>query len=170
MQDTGRHQSKPIWIDNRRWDPVTSINSSISGIGTRIAKATANMVIKLYAEYKRGLPRSSSPTLLQTTTPLEPTSSSTDYQSQVSREGLKPGSKRSSDLMNGLRTTGAMAGASAKGFGNFVMRFFKRSLIDIPLAATEGLHAVPKLYGDEVKDHGKVTGMKSGAVVVGKPS
>lgn len=41
-------------------------------------------------------------------------------------------------------------------------------LIDMPLAASEGLRAVPRLYGDEVKDHGPVEDWKSGATFAGK--
>jgi hypothetical protein len=40
-------------------------------------------------------------------------------------------------------------------------------LIDIPLAVSE-LRAVPRLYGDEVKDHGTVRDWKSGATFAGK--
>lgn len=45
---------------------------------------------------------------------------------------------------------------------------FKGLLVDIPLATAEGLRNVPALYGDKVRDHGTVTGWKSGAVVGGK--
>jgi len=46
----------------------------------------------------------------------------------------------------------------------------KATLVDIPLALTEGLHQMPKLYGEKVRDHGKVTDMKSAGIVAGKVS
>lgn len=38
----------------------------------------------------------------------------------------------------------------------------------MPLAAAEGFRSLPRLWGDEVADYGKVTDWKSGAVVAGK--
>ena len=44
----------------------------------------------------------------------------------------------------------------------------KATLVDVPLALADGLHAVPKLYGEKVRDHGTVTDWKSGGAVTGK--
>lgn len=74
----------------------------------------------------------------------------------------------SSSRKTGLNTAGAMAAASGKGFGKFVVSFYKGALVDIPLAATEGLRVMPRMYGEEPKDHGKVTDWKSGAAVAGR--
>jgi len=41
-------------------------------------------------------------------------------------------------------------------------------MVDIPLALTEGLNAVPSLYGDQARDNGKITGAGSGFAVAGK--
>ena len=41
-------------------------------------------------------------------------------------------------------------------------------MVDIPLALTEGLNAIPSHYGDEGRDNGKVTGIGSGFAVAGK--
>lgn len=41
-------------------------------------------------------------------------------------------------------------------------------LIDMPLAVSEGFRTVPRLYGDEVKDHGKIHDWNSGASFAGK--
>ncbi|KAI4937719.1 hypothetical protein J4E85_000154 [Alternaria conjuncta] len=62
----------------------------------------------------------------------------------------------------------AAAGRFAKGFGRFVGAFYKGTIVDLPLAATEGFRNVPRLYGEEVKDHGEVTGALSGFQVGGK--
>jgi hypothetical protein len=63
---------------------------------------------------------------------------------------------------------GRMAGDVSKGFGKFVGTFYKGVIVDLPLATTEGFRNVPKLYGEEVKNHGEVTGALSGLQVGGK--
>lgn len=65
-------------------------------------------------------------------------------------------------------TAGRMAGAAAKGFGRFNAALFKGAVVDLPLAAAEGFRAVPRLYGEEVKDHGEVTDVQSGFGKAGK--
>lgn len=44
----------------------------------------------------------------------------------------------------------------------------KGVLVDLPLAATEGLRAVPSLYGDTVERHDTIKGFRSGFTVAGK--
>lgn len=58
--------------------------------------------------------------------------------------------------------------SSTKSLGKVMGHFYKGMLVDMPLAASEGLRAVPRLYGDEVKDHGDVRDWKSGTTVAGK--
>lgn len=50
----------------------------------------------------------------------------------------------------------------------FAPKALKGMTVDIPLALTDGLKNVPRVYGDTVRDHGPVTGFKSGATVAGK--
>ena len=57
---------------------------------------------------------------------------------------------------------------SAKGLGKMVGVLPKATLVDFPLGITEGLLHLPRLYGEEVRDHGQVKGWKSGGVVAGK--
>ncbi|CAI9628258.1 unnamed protein product [Alternaria burnsii] len=73
-----------------------------------------------------------------------------------------------SDKSNGTAAAGRVAGGVAKGFGRFVGAFYKGVIVDLPLATTEGFRNVPRLYGEEVKDHGEVTGALSGFQVGGK--
>lgn len=68
----------------------------------------------------------------------------------------------------GAVTASRMATTSAKGFGNILMSFYKGVIVDMPLATTEGFRNIPKLYGEEVKNHGEVTGIVSGLQVAGK--
>jgi len=77
-------------------------------------------------------------------------------------------SEEISTAAHNAATAGRMAGAAAKGFGRFNAAFFKGAIVDLPLAAAEGFRAVPRLYGEEVKDHGEVTGIQSGFGKAGK--
>ncbi|KXJ87567.1 glycosyltransferase family 28 domain-containing protein [Microdochium bolleyi] len=62
------------------------------------------------------------------------------------------------------KATVAVGGSFAKMTGVLV----KGTLVDTPLALAEGMKNVPRLYGEEVKDHGKVTDWKSGGTVAAK--
>lgn len=57
---------------------------------------------------------------------------------------------------------GRIATSTAKGFGNFNLALFKGLIVDLPLATAEGFRNVPKMYGEEVRSHGEVTGVTSG--------
>jgi hypothetical protein len=74
----------------------------------------------------------------------------------------------SAEKSSKLKSTGVAMGGSAKSLGKVVGYWYKGMLIDMPLAVSEGLRAVPRLYGDEVKDHGTVRDWKSGASFAGK--
>lgn len=69
---------------------------------------------------------------------------------------------------SGAKVAGNMALESAKSVGRVNSSLFKGTMIDVPLAITEGLRATPKLYGESVPDHEPITGWKSGAKVAGK--
>lgn len=60
-----------------------------------------------------------------------------------------------------------MAGASAKSLGSFVPTALKGMTVDIPLALTEGLRNIPRFHGEEPRDHGPVTDIKSGFAIAG---
>ncbi|RAQ98940.1 sterol glucosyltransferase [Stemphylium lycopersici] len=77
-------------------------------------------------------------------------------------------SSTSSKKQSGGAAAGRVAVDVSKGFGKFVGAYFKGVIVDLPLATTEGFRNVPKLYGEEVKDHGNVTGALSGFQVGGK--
>ncbi|KAG4429362.1 hypothetical protein IFR05_015161 [Cadophora sp. M221] len=57
---------------------------------------------------------------------------------------------------------------SGKGLGKMVGVVPKAALVDFPVAMAEGLRRVPALYGEEVRDHGRVEDWRSGGVVAGK--
>jgi hypothetical protein len=121
-------------------------------------KATGDIFLLPYQEFRRH-PQSSSKNDLPETSGRSPSVSSTGASSVVTTN---------SERQSRLKTAGAALGASAKSMGKAVGHSYKGMLIDMPLAASEGLRAVPRLYGDEVKSHGDVRDWKSGAMFAGK--
>jgi sterol 3beta-glucosyltransferase len=77
-------------------------------------------------------------------------------------------SKANGTEINGASTAGAMVASSAKNLARIYTTMLKGTIVDLPLAVTEGLQMAPKLYGEKVQDHGNVTDWKSGFVVAGK--
>ncbi|EUC43587.1 glycosyltransferase family 1 protein [Bipolaris oryzae ATCC 44560] len=69
---------------------------------------------------------------------------------------------------DGASSSLAAAGAVGQGVAAMATSISKGALVSMPLALAEGLRQAPKLYGDEVKDHGKVKDWKSGGVVAAK--
>lgn len=109
----------------------------------------------------------SSGTKSLTSLPSSRTSSLSDVSKQ--EEGLQ--SVTAADVPAPPRDNaiaGSMASASGKSLGRFFSTYTKGFLVDMPMAAAEGFRAVPRLWGDEVEDYGRVTDWKSGATVAGK--
>ncbi|KAJ6015229.1 hypothetical protein N7540_009820 [Penicillium herquei] len=151
---------QPIVIKNQRWDPVTGTASSILHTGTSILKATGDIVYRPYQELRR-IPKSQSDLTVQG-------ASNSRSASIVSSRSESSLTVSNANKMSALKATGAAVGGSAKSVGKVLGYWYKGMLIDMPLAASEGLRAVPRLYGDEVKDHGPVKDWKSGASFAGK--
>ncbi|KAF2031501.1 sterol glucosyltransferase [Setomelanomma holmii] len=61
-----------------------------------------------------------------------------------------------------------MKRSESEGFGRFNTSLFEGLMVDVPLATTEGFRNVSKLYGEEPKSHGEVTGIVSGFQVGAK--
>ncbi|KAJ7489441.1 putative sterol glucosyltransferase [Mycena latifolia] len=156
-----RHDTKRIAIENRRWDPVTGFSSAMIGTATDIVDATAGIFLKPYEELKRGNP-SAPPSPGPSTSDNRPPSYEKDDRGEGRAVISTPGSR------SGVHTAGAMVAASGKSVGKVVSTYFRGTMVDIPLAVTEGLRVMPKLYGEEPKDYGEIKGWKSGAVVAGK--
>ncbi|KAK8906641.1 hypothetical protein QC760_005224 [Botrytis cinerea] len=64
-----------------------------------------------------------------------------------------------------ISSTGGAIGHSMVALGGSIT---KATLVSVPMALADGFHAVPKLYGEKVRDHGPLTDWKSGGVVAGK--
>jgi hypothetical protein len=225
------HQSKPIFIINRRWEPVTAVSSA--GISTfiNLADASLGLITKPYMAYQKNRPYRIPPSELASTGDCSETSidfppsystidlitqQTTKLKLKVNRPGSVPpeavevasfnhvtidrcartellarnaapkysipvtGSNgqlnescalvggSSNETRTALTTTVAIAAASGKSVGYFFLSFAKGALVDIPLAAAEGLRVVPHMYGEELRDYDYITDWKSGFEVAGK--
>ena len=69
---------------------------------------------------------------------------------------------------DGKSASSAAVGAVGQGLTSMGSSLGKGALVGMPLALAEGLRNAPRLYGDDVKDHGKVKDWKSGGVVAAK--
>jgi hypothetical protein len=175
MDFATRHESKPISIQNRRWDPITAVSSaSITTVG-EMADAAVGIFVKPYEQYKRGRldTKSSHATNTERGATQPSRASQDDSASLLPKHSNAP--QRKADIINtstakkvNLNTVGAMAASSATSFGKVFVEFSKGALVDIPVAAADGLRAVPQLYDHTVEDYGKVTDWKSGVVVATK--
>ncbi len=168
-----RYEPNPIRTDVRRWDPASAVLSSLAGTYTRMTISAADIVIKPIKAYQRPeagaipepepLPAAQTPSAPNPPEldPLNPGASAPRHADTPSPS--KPPQPRASSSGRFARA----ALGSASGVGGLFHHFYKGMLLDMPLAATEGLRAVPKLYGGEVAERGAITDWKSGAIVAG---
>ncbi|KAF9874477.1 hypothetical protein CkaCkLH20_08040 [Colletotrichum karsti] len=168
------YRSKPTNIENQRWDPLTALSAASISTIVKMAGATADIIVKPFEEYKRGS---------ESGDKVEAQAESIRRHSQApafamlplpgvgvpeggdAKPTSRPVSSRGEDSSS---KPGAMAVAAANGVGKLAGNATKGLLVDIPLAVTEGLRAVPNLYGDQVKKHDAVEGFRSGVSVAGK--
>ncbi|KAI9371602.1 UDP-Glycosyltransferase/glycogen phosphorylase [Aspergillus egyptiacus] len=175
------HAIAPILIETRRWDPITGGASAVMGTATDLAASVLGTFYKPaqelrdHYESRKGCPSDSisNQTAKQSTgnpsvkdppanqLPQRIGTHGSDISTETATLKARPDHGR-----GGL--VGRMAGASAKSLGSFVPTALKGMTVDIPLALTEGLRNVPRYYGEEPRDHGPVTDIKSGFTVAGK--
>ncbi|CAG7978130.1 unnamed protein product [Penicillium nalgiovense] len=177
----------PIIIENRRWDPITGGASAVLGTTTDLTASILGLFYKPFEEYQdyqvshRDRPLSSKSS--QTTNGSN-CNSTGDCSLQMTKEAPDNipsaftndrastanslSSSGSSSSRHRARLAGKMAGASIMSVANFVPTALKGMTVDIPLAMTEGMRNIPRLYGEEPRDHGPVTGVKSGFALAGK--
>ncbi|KAL9947145.1 hypothetical protein ACHAQF_000275 [Verticillium nonalfalfae] len=134
------HETKPFTIDIQRWDPITAISAASVSTLADMGQATARLVYEPISEARQ---------------------SSTSRQHSPAR-----GSGASSPAVE--KASPSVAVATSARAGRIVTSVAKGVLVSIPLAATEGLRAVPRLYGEDVKRHADVRDFKSGAAVAGQ--
>lgn len=140
------YRSKPIIIENRRWDFVTGILSGSLEFSYDVLAAFGGFysnprAILKNKERQRAQARASS-------------------QHAASRRPSEedPGEGSSKDIVR-------LVGASAMSIPKLPGTFFKGLMVDVPVAMTEGFRNTPKLWGEKVPDHAPVTDWKSGVAV-----
>ncbi|OQD70782.1 hypothetical protein PENPOL_c001G00121 [Penicillium polonicum] len=160
-----RHQSKPFTIEPQRWEPLTAVSSASLSTLTGMADATAGIFIDPYKECQRlRSNRNTRPEIPVSTSMPLPTGSlsTTETEASMRRDAADVLSNHASNDSNYARQ---MALASAISLGKFLGRSSRGMFVDLPLAATEGMLAIPRWYGAQTRVHGPVRGWKSGAVV-----
>ncbi|KAL0934371.1 UDP-glucose,sterol transferase [Colletotrichum truncatum] len=158
------YQTNPITIDVTRWDPLSGGASAVMATAVDMTGSITGMVTKPIDEYKEETRRRARQ--LEKQQQRSGSSNSRDASVDGRSSVISTGSANSKTKHPSM--AGKVAGASAKSIGKLGPTAAKGMLVDIPLAITEGMRAVPKHFGTEVRDHGRVTNAKSGAVVAGK--
>jgi hypothetical protein len=155
-----RYKPKPIVIENKHWDPVTATASSLANTSVGMATSTANILVKPVQVFREAAKTRKQHNKLSNN--AEPNH---ELMPNKDREQSQTAGTCSESKPN---TVGKALSGSVSGIGGFFHHFKKGMLLDMPLAATEGLRAIPMLYGGEVRDNGIVKDWKSGMVVAGK--
>ncbi|KAL0933945.1 uncharacterized protein CTRU02_210744 [Colletotrichum truncatum] len=144
---------KPVYIDTDRWDPVTAALSSSLTVGTEMLTAAVDIVRKPVKAYK-----------------TESTSNRSDKTDDLVLAKTLNSTKEPQVMKQDRSCLGSsrvVMGSATTATGVFVTSIIRGSYVNVPLAITEGLRAVPKLYGEDVPDHEPITGWKSGTRVAG---
>ncbi|KAJ5753467.1 uncharacterized protein N7511_007620 [Penicillium nucicola] len=152
-RDLSFHESRPMFIQTRRWDPITGGASSLLGMYKDVLTASSDVVIQPYKEFKRA---QSGEGELRV---IEPTNRKSSDASSSGLSRASTNEKRDAQW----KVTSTAVGSSAKSVGKIIGYYYKGVLVDIPMAVNEGLRAVPRMYGEEVKSYDNITDFKSGA-------
>jgi len=75
----------------------------------------------------------------------------------VDEEGGKP-----------AKSTTGLGSDASYGASKMATSIFKGTLVDFPVALTDGLNNVPALYGEKVRKRKPIDGFKSGSIEAGK--
>lgn len=158
--------SNPIDIDVTRWDPISGGASAVMATTVDMTGSITGMVTKPIEEYHDEKRRRARELEKQ-----EREDGDLETSQDASLDDRLPVMSASSGKSKGKKKpsmAGQVVGASAKSVGMIGPTAAKGMLVDIPLAITEGMRSVPRHLGTDVRDHGRVTDAKSGAVVAGK--
>jgi hypothetical protein len=152
-------RAKRINIDTKRTDPVSAVLSASFQTAGSMGRAAASMVSEPMQAYKTAKAHGETSEKPATTT------------SSTSENGTDPNlplQLRGATLPSPQDPTPArqVAYASAKSTGRLLLFPLKGLIVDIPLAAAEGMRALPLLYGDRSYSERKpITDWKSGSQV-----
>ncbi|KAH8879710.1 sterol glucosyltransferase [Thozetella sp. PMI_491] len=155
------HETSPISIDSRRWDPLTGTVSAAIVASRDIAVAAFDIVVKPAKVYKNRSRMAFSGVHEEQGT-VKP-----DLSRTSSSSAIRPLPPRDKGGRNCVTLTSDMVSASVSG----VAGFFKSTaggVVAVPYAFAEGFRNVPRLYGEGVRDFGVIRDWKSGTVVGAK--
>lgn len=145
-EDLRLYKSKPISIENRRWDFVTSSMSVSMGVSYDIIASLSGFWRNPQKLHERN-----------------------SRQRALARVASEASSSAIGDEVGEIsnKEIAKMVGASAMSIPHFAGATVKAFLVDVPVAFAEGFRNTPKLYGEKVKAHEPVTDWKSGFKVAG---
>lgn len=158
------------------------MTSGILGTATDVLGAVSDVYFKSAEEYKRGRCHTPSgkrfesgsnsrPKSRQATKPSTPGSRTMSHDIEpaaIVELNLTSQPENEHNQQSRLAIADNMALTGSKSVSKIIPTIYKGFPVDWPLAVTEGFRGMPRLWGEEVKDYGKVTDTKSGAVVAGK--
>ncbi|KAM3497331.1 hypothetical protein MY10362_009314 [Beauveria mimosiformis] len=164
-----RYSPSPIRIYNQRWEPVTAMASSLATTGTGMVTGAANIVVKpLGVLYDKASREKKATTVAAAAAATAENSAKNSQDDGIYGRPAAIHLPAAAPSESGRSSLATAAIGSASGVGNFFHSLSKGMLLDLPLAATEGLRNAPKLYGGEVYEREDVVDWKSGGVVAAK--
>ncbi|KAH8805060.1 putative sterol glucosyltransferase [Xylogone sp. PMI_703] len=155
------HRVSPVVIEHRRWDPITGTSSAAIKMGVDVTRSAVDIFAKPVKTYQQAA-KSVGPSHERAESIA---SGSTHSSNQLQSDSTDPLNGKGKSA---IAPFGAAAVASVSEVGNLVGSSVRMLTVDVPLAATEGFRAVPKLYGGQVRDHKQVEDWKSGLEVASK--
>ncbi|CAN9325860.1 unnamed protein product [Alternaria alternata] len=163
------YESKPITIEPRRWDPISGGASAVLATSVDLATCVTGVFTKPITEYRDDRDRRAyEESKLEASTASNTGTNHIDQSAPMSDSASAETSANSVVPKRKAISAGQLAGASGASIGMFAPKALKGMMVDIPLAITDGLKNVPRIYGETPRDHGPVTGFTSGAAVAGK--
>ncbi|KAI0382707.1 glycosyltransferase family 1 protein [Hypomontagnella monticulosa] len=167
--DVRLHRVGNIFIENHRWEPFTAVSSASLRTVMTVADAAAGIVLKPIEEYRKEQPES---------IPNKPDDQVPDNGANRPMDAAVPSGTAMLPLSDGFSQISIMespeatsgprsrarviAVASASSVAKTLARTTRGLVVDIPVAATEGMRAVPQLWGEQVRPHAHVSDWRSG--------
>ncbi|KAF3017034.1 hypothetical protein E8E14_000242 [Neopestalotiopsis sp. 37M] len=160
------HERKPVIIEPTRWDPVSSTTSAVLAYVLDMSKGSIDLVTKPVKAFKKASAADSR--MLPHELPVVSRELTRERTTHKVLTKSPPGSSKTRRNRGCARPLEAAASTTMSTMGDIFWNHTKGIFLDLPLATTEGLRAVPRLYGQEIRDFGPIHDWKSGATVAGK--
>ena len=141
-EDLYLYKSKPILIENRRWDFVTGSLSQFMGV-------SYDLVASLGPFWRNS----------------QKLRKARDRQRSLAIKG-GPSTAEGTEAYSS-KDTWRMIGASPMSLPHFTGVAVKGFVVELPVAMTEGFRNTPRLHGEKVAEHPPVTDWNSGITVAG---